>query len=301
MVSRLTPEYLAQRTNRWNRRRGETTSEYLKRVSHLFLSEQSLSNLGGIEVCTKLSVLYLYDNSIRQIHNLEFARSLTHLYLQNNLISKLEGFSSLTSLAKLYLGGNLITVMEGMENMTSLRELHLENQKLEPGEKMLFDPSSLSAISPTLHVLNISNNHIDTIQEITQLHNLDTLYCSNNRITDLLEHVNSISRMSLLSKLDLRNNPVCNRPHYRENTITHSSLRHLDGRDISENTRTFLHKLHSMRESKKKHQQMPNLSITAKRHSSKLVVTPFLSLYPSYRLSSLHPTQEDRLNYCVDL
>ena len=289
MVSRLTPEYLAKHTNRWNRRRGEATSEYLKRVSHLFLSEQSISDLGGLEVCKTLAVLYLYDNSIRKIHNLEFARSLTHLYLQNNLISTLEGLSSLTSLAKLFLGGNLITVMEGMEKMTSLRELHLNNQKLEPGEKMLFDPSSLSAISPTLHILNISNNHIDTIQEITQLLNLETLYCSNNKVADLLELVNSLSRMTLLSHLDLRNNPVCNRQHYRENTITHSSLRHLDGRDIPDNTRKFLYKLHSMRESRKKHQR-PSLSTTGKRHDSKLVVTPFLSLHPSYRLCSLSPT-----------
>ncbi|KAI6659950.1 Protein phosphatase 1 regulatory subunit 42 [Oopsacas minuta] len=298
MASRLTPEFLAQRTNRWNRKRGEMASEYLRRVTHLFLSEHNLSNLVGIEVCTRLSVLYLYDNSIREIHNLEFAHGLTHLYLQNNFISKLEGLLSLNNLTKLYLGGNLITVLEGMENLKCLKELHIESQKLDPGEKLLFDPLSLRAISPSLLILNISNNHIDTLQELTVLNNLDTLFCTNNILFDLVELVNFVNRMLMLCNLDLRNNPVCKRIHYRENTITHSSLRQLDGKDIPDSTRLFLHKLHYIRESRKKQFVRQTTSTTPKRHDSKMIVTPYLALHPSYRLydSNSTPPPPDGLN-----
>lgn len=46
-----------------------------------------------------------------------------------------------------YLGGNSITVVEGIDRLELLEELHIENQKLPPGEKLLFDPRSLHAIS----------------------------------------------------------------------------------------------------------------------------------------------------------
>lgn len=46
-----------------------------------------------------------------------------------------------------YLGGNCITVLEGLEKMDKLQELHVENQRLPPGEKLLFDPRSLRGIS----------------------------------------------------------------------------------------------------------------------------------------------------------
>ena len=285
-MSRLTPEFLTRRTNRWNRKRGEAAQEYLSRATHLFLSEHSLHNLAGIELCTRLSVLYLYDNSIKNIHNLEFAVALTHLYLQNNFITKLEGLSSLRSLTKLYLGGNLITVVEGIEALKSLRELHVESQRLDPGEKLLFDPMSLQAISHTLLVLNISNNSIDTVQELSVLHTLETLHCANNGISDLLEVANFLTRMAMLSNLDLRNNPVCSRLHYRENVIAHSSLQELDGREIPGNTRLFLQRLHSMRELRKKQFVTPKINTVQKRKVSKSTVTPFLSLHPSYRLYS---------------
>ena len=290
MSCRLTPEFLMRRTNRWNRRRGETPQEYLSRVTHLFLSELNLSDVRGIELCPQLSVLYLYDNSLKKIHNLEFAVGLTHLYLQNNLITKLEGLSSLRSLSKLYLGGNLITVVEGVEELLALRELHVENQKLELGEKLHFDPLSLRSLSHSLLLLNISSNSIDTIQELSVLHSLESLHCANNKVSDLVELANFLSRMTMLSSLDLSKNPVCSRQHYRENAIAHGSLRQLDGREIPDHIRQFIHRLHSLKELRKKQSVTPKQSTVEKRKVSKSTITPFLSLHPSYRLYNNSPT-----------
>lgn len=38
-------------------------------------------------------------------------------------------------------------MVEGLEQLTELKELHLENQRLAPGEKLLFDPSTLLALA----------------------------------------------------------------------------------------------------------------------------------------------------------
>ena len=52
-----------------------------------------------------------------------------------------------------YLGSNSITVVEGLEKSESLRELHIEKQSLPPGEKLLFEPRSLQALSVSMHHL----------------------------------------------------------------------------------------------------------------------------------------------------
>ena len=52
-----------------------------------------------------------------------------------------------------YLGSNSITVIEGLENLESLRELHIEKQDLPPGEKLLFEPRSLQALSVSIKLI----------------------------------------------------------------------------------------------------------------------------------------------------
>lgn len=46
-----------------------------------------------------------------------------------------------------YLGGNKIAVVEGLEKLGELNELHLENQRMAPGEKLLFDPRTLLSLA----------------------------------------------------------------------------------------------------------------------------------------------------------
>lgn len=53
----------------------------------------------------------------------------------------------LFSLLCRYLGGNKIAVVEGLEQLHQLKELHVENQRLTPGEKLLFDPRTLDSLA----------------------------------------------------------------------------------------------------------------------------------------------------------
>ncbi|XP_016334554.1 protein phosphatase 1 regulatory subunit 42, partial [Sinocyclocheilus anshuiensis] len=140
---------------------------------------------GDLSMCRNLTVLYLYDNQISQICNLEFASNLTHLYMQNNNISCIENLSSLHKLSKLFLGGNSITVVEGLDELKSLKELHVEGQKLPRGEKLVFDPRSISSLSETLCILNISKNNIDEIWDLAPLRKLTHLYATDNQLQDI--------------------------------------------------------------------------------------------------------------------
>lgn len=38
-------------------------------------------------------------------------------------------------------------MIEGLDKLENLQELHIENQRMPPGEKLLFDPRTLRAIS----------------------------------------------------------------------------------------------------------------------------------------------------------
>jgi len=44
-------------------------------------------------------------------------------------------------------------VVEGLQGLFNLRELHVEYQKLPPGEKLLFDPRTLTAIGVKIECL----------------------------------------------------------------------------------------------------------------------------------------------------
>jgi len=62
-----------------------------------------------------------------------------------------------------YLDYNAITVVEGLETLQNLTELHVSHQALPDGEKLLFDPRSIAAVSVcnerTFHV--VYRLHID--------------------------------------------------------------------------------------------------------------------------------------------
>ncbi|NWH67132.1 PPR42 phosphatase, partial [Geococcyx californianus] len=181
---RLTVDLIAKSISHKNRNE-EDFKQYLRKITHLNLSDKNIDAIGDFSLCKNLRVLYLYDNQISQIQNLDFTSNITHLYLQNNCISRIENLSLLKKLEKLYLGGNCITVVEGLDKSEDIRELHIESQHLPFGEKLLFDPRSLRALAKSLSVLNISNNNINELEELTVLENLTYLRAADNQLQDM--------------------------------------------------------------------------------------------------------------------
>ncbi|TRY69876.1 hypothetical protein DNTS_015340 [Danionella cerebrum] len=217
---RLTVHLIAKLSSHSKSSRSESLTHFLRKLTHLNFSNRSIEDIDDLSMCKNLTVLYLYDNQLSQICNLAFATNLTHLYLQNNEISRIENLSSLHKLSKLFLGGNSITVVEGLEQLKSLRELHLEGQRLPRGLKLVFDPYSISGLSETLCILNISKNNIDEIQNLAPLRKLTHLFASDNQIHDMQGLETVLSQWSQLRLLELSRNPVCHKPKYRDQLIT---------------------------------------------------------------------------------
>ncbi|XP_051542669.1 protein phosphatase 1 regulatory subunit 42 [Myxocyprinus asiaticus] len=250
---RLTVQLIAKSSNHLKMSRSESLQQYLKKLTHLNFSNKNIEDIDDLSMCKNLTVLYLYDNQISQICNLGFASNLTHLYMQNNNISHIENLSSLHKLSKLFLGGNSITVVEGLEELKSLKELHIEGQRLPRGEKLVFDPRSISSLSESLCILNISKNNIDEIWDMAPLKKLTHLFAADNQLQDIQELETVFGQWSQLHLLDLSRNPVSHKPKYRDRLITVCKiLEDLDGKQINELSRQFLINWKTSKGAKKK-------------------------------------------------
>ncbi|XP_028406263.1 protein phosphatase 1 regulatory subunit 42-like [Dendronephthya gigantea] len=250
---KITPELVAKCPSQTKKSKNETSQQYLKRLTHVYLAEKSIDEINNLSLCRNLSVLYLYDNCISKIENLGFAINLTHLYLQKNRITKIEGLDNLRRLSKLYLGQNFITVVEGLEKLESLNELHIENQNLPVGEKLLFDPRSLKAVATCLNVLNVSGNYIESLEDLHCLSSMIQLNAQNNNIADTKGLVKALSVWPAIIKLDLTGNPVCEKKKYRDRVFVMSkTLVMLDGKEISSTAKKFLLNWKANREARKR-------------------------------------------------
>ncbi|XP_026860260.2 protein phosphatase 1 regulatory subunit 42 isoform X1 [Electrophorus electricus] len=248
----LNVDLIAKSSNHFKSKRDYFT-QYLKKLTHLNFSNRNIDDIDDLSMCRNLTVLYLYDNQITHIRNLSFASNLTHLYIQNNNITHIQNLSSLQKLSKLFLGGNSITVVEGLEQLKELKELHIECQRLPAGEKLLFDPRTVLGLSESLCVLNIKKNNIDEIQDLAVLSKLTHLFAADNHLQNMQELEMVFSQWPQLHRMDLRGNPVCHKPKYRDQIITVcKKLEDLDGKEINELSRQFLINWKASKEAKKK-------------------------------------------------
>jgi len=255
---KLSIDLIARGTSGYTKKKkDEEMDHYLKRLTHLYLEDKSIDEVGeDLSLCKNLSVLYLYDNKVEKIPDLSQNYCITHIYLQNNKITEMSNLNQLRKLTKLYLGGNSISVVEGIDRLEHLEELHIENQKLAPGEKLLFDPRSLYAISMSLKVLNVSGNNLDSIREFSAIQDLHQFMANDNSLTDMKEIAGLLCQWRRLSRLELESNPLCHKSKYRDRIIIMSnSLNTLDGKEISATARQFLQNWKASKEAQKKRRE----------------------------------------------
>jgi len=223
------------------RRRDESDEQYIARLTHVRVTDHNLVDMKHAGMCKNATALFLYDNRINRITNLERCTRLTHVCLQHNNIRRLEGLHTLYNLKKLRLGHNAITVVEGLHNCYELEELHIEDQKLPPGETLVFDPRSLRGIKNSLQILNVSGNRVEEVLGLVQLRGLRQLNLSNNFVRSLRELTQLLHSNLALQRLWVDNNPICHVKKYRDTIIANSPrLVTLDERAVTDLTRQFV-------------------------------------------------------------
>ena len=118
---------------------GELTKADLEKVTSLFLrngfgnvylNDNRLTSVKGLEKLTQLTTLNLVDNKLTDVKGLEKLKKLKMLALGDNQLTSVKGLAKLTQLEELYLGSNQLTDVKGLEKLTQLKELSLGYNKL---------------------------------------------------------------------------------------------------------------------------------------------------------------------------
>ncbi|CAH0550074.1 unnamed protein product [Brassicogethes aeneus] len=199
-----------------------------------------------------LETLYIYNNRIKYLENLEKIPNLTSLYLQRNYIEKLENLRHLKNLKRLYIGYNKIKVLEGLDDLKCLEELHIEKQQLSPGDCFCFDPRTIYHLAKSLKVLNVSNNKVTTFKYLAPLTNLTWIDVSHNDLDSISDICEIIRYWPHLKTAILTGNPISKQHRYRETIIANCyQLECLDGKKITDLTRTFIKRFQRERKNKK--------------------------------------------------
>ncbi|XP_048196768.1 centriolin isoform X2 [Perognathus longimembris pacificus] len=145
----------------------------------------------------------------RYIENLEKCVKLEVLNLSYNLVGKIEKMDKLLKLRELNLSYNKIRKIEGIENMCNLRKLNLAGNEIE------HIPVWFGKKLKSLQVLNLKDNKISSLQDVSRLKPLQDL-----------------------TSLTLDENPVATLPHYIQFTIFHlRSLESLEGQPVTSQDR----------------------------------------------------------------
>ncbi len=194
---------------------GPIYSNELKDFTYIYLRNDSLTNISGVEKMLDLNYFDIVSNSVSSLDPLSQLSNLEIILASNNDVTDLSFLSNLTNLKKLGLTNNAITSIDGIQNLTNLEELelstndisdlsHLQSlaslRKLWIYQNDIIDITALGSLTELRH-LDLMTNYITDITPISNLTNLTSLRLMNNNISDL----SPLLSLTNLSSLNLRN------------------------------------------------------------------------------------------------
>ena len=227
------------------------TISNLDKLTHLRcldLSCNLLQKIEGLENNAYLCELKLYSNIITQISGITGLKNLVQLSLQMNRISNLgKGLRGLSKLEILRLDLNSLTQIDANESLygcNSLADLNISNNAIE-------EIHNLSCIHK-LEKLDLANNKLSSIQGLTNCSSLVELNLAGNNLIGILEvptlkslqtltvsnnnikEIRAISQCKYLSELQANNNNIQQLPHKLKTMFPHLQRLELKNNDISD-------------------------------------------------------------------
>ncbi|EGT3601632.1 leucine-rich repeat domain-containing protein [Clostridium perfringens] len=191
----------------------------LKKIKFL-RSNRLITNIKGLEYCTKITTLDFSYNKISNIEPLKNLTNLNYLDLGNNKISNIEPLKNLTNLTTLRLGNNQISDIKPLKNLTKLNHLFLYHNQISDIDPLknltkLFDlnlaENPISNIEPLRNLTNLiyltlTKTQISDIEPLRNLINLDSLSLDKTQIND----IEPLRNLTNLSYLNLSYNQISN-------------------------------------------------------------------------------------------
>ncbi|XP_049875914.1 uncharacterized protein LOC126373721 [Pectinophora gossypiella] len=173
-------------------------------------------------------VHYKY-NSVKRIRDLTMFWSITILDLSHNNIKGITGLENLHYLRRLDLSFNHI---QRLENLNNLRLVWLD---VSYNNISSFEFGSQAGLWTLYHLeyLNLNENNLTSMKIFSGCTRVKELHARNNGLSMLLELAVYMRQMRRLAILDLRANPICCTPGYRDVVInTFPLLLSLDAEEL---------------------------------------------------------------------
>lgn len=154
----------------------------------MWLNENEITKIDGLEKCTALKSLYLSHNSIKTIQGLESLSNLEVLWICDNKIDVLENLDYLVNLRELWVAGNQIdSIKTSLDSLASLTDLNISGNKICSFKEVL----NLNRL-PNLKVLSFYDPHFGE-NPICNLCNYQTY---------VLYHLRNIKKLDTLAISD---------------------------------------------------------------------------------------------------
>jgi uncharacterized repeat protein (TIGR01451 family) len=137
-------------------------------ITSLYLEEEGITSLKGLETAVNLEFLDLRSNSVTDLSPLQNLTKLTSLDLYSNGIEDIHPLSTLTNLENLTLWDNNISDISALGGLTKLTDLDLDTNQvsdLKPLENLV-----------NLDWLYLANNPASDLEPLRKLVNLSELY-----------------------------------------------------------------------------------------------------------------------------
>ncbi|KAH0785921.1 protein phosphatase 1 regulatory subunit 42 [Histomonas meleagridis] len=187
--------------------------------------------------------LYAYNNKLKSLNGIEVLDLLEEIQAQHNEISEIPELAPFF-LKKLDLRHNCIQKVSGLSQQPVLQELYLSYQNVS---KLILTEGCFASQAESLYVLEMESCGIDDTTEIQCLTNLRILNLAKNQISSFDELQRLFSHLPFLEKVDLRGNPICKSPKYRERVIVMGNFTELDDKEVLHVQRETLLRMKSRR------------------------------------------------------
>jgi len=171
----------------------------LKRVSALRGTESGITDLTGLEYCTKLENIWLDGNELTDLSPLAHLTNLQTIDLTGNMVSDVTPLASLSALLHLRLGGNEVSDLSPLSSLTNLTSLYLDRNQVS-------DISPLASLT-NMRLLWLQVNQIEDISALAGLQGLNELRLNANNVSDISVLV-EISGFDNKGYITLRENPL---------------------------------------------------------------------------------------------
>ncbi|XP_032518923.2 uncharacterized protein LOC116771232 isoform X2 [Danaus plexippus] len=176
-----------------------------------------------------LTEVHFKYNNVMNIQDLTEFWSMTVLDLSHNNIKHISGLQNLRYLRRLDLSFNHI---QRLENLSHLRLVWLD---ISNNNISSFEFGHDVGLWTLLHLeyLNLNENNLSSLKLFSGCTRLKELHVRNNQLSILLELAVYMRTMRRLGLIDLRSNPICNVPGYKDVVInTFPVLLNLDNEDL---------------------------------------------------------------------